>query len=95
MAPQYQPVQGVVNPPGPYYQANQAGKQIEYKVGSWSCNQCTYVNYPGRTVCEVCGYIQSPSTSEKMFSFLTKINNFWIKGENLHTFNPVLNTVTN
>lgn len=61
--------QQVVSPPAPYYQANQAGKQTEYKVGSWSCNQCTYVNYPGRTVCELCGYIQSPSAGQNNFVY--------------------------
>lgn len=57
--------QGVTNPPAAYYQANQAGKQSEHRTGSWSCMQCTYVNYPGRTVCEMCGYIQSPSTNHE------------------------------
>ena len=62
---QYAPAQqGVYNPPAPYYQANQAGRQTEYKPGSWSCDQCTYTNYPGRTVCELCGYIRSPSASK-------------------------------
>lgn len=68
---QYSPSpQGVYSPPAPYYQANQAGRQTEYKPGSWACDQCTYTNYPGRTVCELCGYIRSPSaTQQNNFAF--------------------------
>lgn len=38
-----------------------ADRNLELIPGAWHCNQCTYTNYPGRTVCEMCGYIQSPS----------------------------------
>ncbi|WAQ96510.1 TNIP1-like protein [Mya arenaria] len=34
--------------------------KMEHMQGAWSCKQCTYINYPRRTVCEICGYIQSP-----------------------------------
>ncbi|KAL4239586.1 TNFAIP3-interacting protein 1 isoform X1 [Mactra antiquata] len=55
---QFQPT----NPPENYFRTSQAGKQTEFRAGAWTCGQCTYVNYPGRTVCEMCGYIQNPST---------------------------------
>jgi len=45
-----------------YTPATPRPRATEHLPGSWSCNQCTYVNYPGRTVCEMCGYIQSPTT---------------------------------
>ena len=39
-------------------------RETEMLAGAWSCSQCTYKNYPGRTVCEMCGYITSPSASK-------------------------------
>ncbi|KAK3609802.1 hypothetical protein CHS0354_029840 [Potamilus streckersoni] len=34
----------------------------ELLPGAWNCPSCTYSNYPKRTVCEICGYIRSPSS---------------------------------
>lgn len=39
------------------YQAVRLENAPELLPGSWQCRACTYVNYPGRTVCEVCGAV--------------------------------------
>jgi DNA repair exonuclease SbcCD ATPase subunit len=31
----------------------------EHLPGAWKCRHCTYVNYPNRTVCDICGYTVS------------------------------------
>ncbi|CAL1534202.1 unnamed protein product [Lymnaea stagnalis] len=27
----------------------------EHLAGAWTCRECTYINYPNRTVCDICG----------------------------------------
>ncbi|XP_052266247.1 TNFAIP3-interacting protein 1-like isoform X2 [Dreissena polymorpha] len=47
----------------PQYNRTYVMPQTEHLQGAWSCKQCTYINCPERTVCEVCGYIQSPPST--------------------------------
>ncbi|XP_070186816.1 TNFAIP3-interacting protein 1-like isoform X1 [Littorina saxatilis] len=37
-----------------------AAMSPEHLPGAWTCVACTYINYPGRTVCESCGLVNSP-----------------------------------
>uniref|UniRef100_A0A2C9LJK5 RanBP2-type domain-containing protein n=1 Tax=Biomphalaria glabrata TaxID=6526 RepID=A0A2C9LJK5_BIOGL len=32
------------------------GAGPEYLAGAWTCKECTYINYPSRSVCDICGY---------------------------------------
>lgn len=46
----------------------------EHLPGAWTCVSCTYVNYPGRTVCEMCGIVNSPRNPGEHFGFMSNEN---------------------
>lgn len=48
----------------------------EHLAGAWTCRECTYINYPNRTVCDICGY-QNLHDGESI--------NFETGGQELHS----------
>ncbi|KAL5018891.1 hypothetical protein ScPMuIL_004613 [Solemya velum] len=67
-----------VSPPGPYQlpvqqyavrttpePTNRAQNPPELLPGAWECHSCTYVNYPMRTVCEICGIVKNSEPEPK------------------------------
>ncbi|KAL8579376.1 hypothetical protein ACOMHN_026741 [Nucella lapillus] len=41
----------------------------EHLPGAWTCSACTYINYPGRTVCESCGLVNTLRSHPDQFGF--------------------------
>ncbi|XP_059168714.1 uncharacterized protein LOC131950531 isoform X2 [Physella acuta] len=55
----------------------------EHLAGAWKCKDCTYINYPNRTVCDICGYINA-GNGELASNFETGGQELHSRGDRLH-----------
>ncbi|BFZ02745.1 hypothetical protein BsWGS_05784 [Bradybaena similaris] len=55
----------------------------EHLPGAWKCKHCTYINYPNRTVCDICGYTNSSAESLGMADSISGRSELQSRGEDM------------
>ncbi|CAG5132025.1 unnamed protein product [Candidula unifasciata] len=69
----------------------------EHLPGAWMCKHCTYINYPNRTVCDICGFTSTSGESLGMADSISGRNELQSRGEEKrwrNTGDIVVDTVT-